>query len=218
MRVNLRFTKNYLGLFFLDIIPSSNTFFDQAITKYKFNMTGRLSGLFTGSVTIANASKGTAEGIGKTLSISVSGSTEGILATNESYSSGQVGSTYIFESFIKSEENSVYSGVELTACSTGTVSNAFAYEPNDALRVTHIDVFAFHNGATNNTWNWEINYTSGSISNVKTPTIKNRLKRKVAPNYSISSLLALTSLVTLEVIRLLRMPFSSCVNQYSLTI
>jgi len=218
MWFNQQIRKNYLGLLFLDVTPSRNVFFNQAISLHEFNKTGQLSGLISGSSTIADISKEAFGGIGESLSISILVLIEGIFATKEDYGLDQIGSTYTFKSFIKREDNSGYSDFGFTACSTATVSTDFGYEPNDALGVTNIDDFAIQNGIKNNSRNWEINYTSGSISTVMMPSFKTLLKKKLAPNYSIFSLSAFTSLVILEVNGLLRIPFSSCVNQYSLTI
>ncbi|MGE0932438.1 beta strand repeat-containing protein, partial [Peijinzhouia sedimentorum] len=151
--------------------------FSQTSTLYDFNTTGQLTGVFNSSGPgVANVVESATGGIGNSGSITVpETSTDAIFATKDGYSLGPVGSTYRFESFIKSVYNSGYSGLGFTPASPATGSTVIAYRPDNSLGISvHGGGFIFHNGATNYAGSWS-NGTIGSITAVKSSAISDLL-------------------------------------------
>ncbi|MFZ6664479.1 beta strand repeat-containing protein, partial [Peijinzhouia sedimentorum] len=147
--------------------------FSQTSTLYDFNTTGQLTGVFNSSGPgVANVVESVTGGIGNSGSITVpETSTDAIFATKDGYSLGPVGSTYRFESFIKSVYNSGYSGLGFTPASPAVGSSVTAYRPDNSLGISvHGGGFIFHNGATNYDGSWN-GGSSGSITAVKSASI-----------------------------------------------
>ncbi|MFC2188509.1 hypothetical protein ACFCT7_14425, partial [Fulvivirgaceae bacterium LMO-SS25] len=139
--------------------------FSQTSTLYDFNTTGQLTGVFNSSGPgVANVVESVTGGIGNSGSITVpETSTDAIFATKDGYSLGPVGSTYRFESFIKSVYNSGYSGLGFTPASPASGSTATAFRPDNSLGISvHGGGFIFHNGTTNYEGNWQ----DGSVGDI----------------------------------------------------
>jgi hypothetical protein len=177
--------RNLLHLFSITLIvllSGMSQLNAQTSTLYDFNTTGQLGDLFNGTGATGSVTQVTTGGIGNTGAITVPlSSTNAIFATKEGYSLASVGSTYTFESFIKSEGNNGYSGVGFTASSPATASTSFVYRPNDALGVSvHGGGFVFHNGATDYSGSWGTTYSSGAITTIKASTCVDLINNNTA--------------------------------------
>ncbi|SDA89173.1 The GLUG motif-containing protein, partial [Algoriphagus alkaliphilus] len=157
-----------LFLFFSSQVSMAQT------SEFNFNTTGQLSNNFNGSGThVSNVVQASDGGLNNSGSVSVpNSSTNAVFTTKNSYSLGVVGSSYTFETFIKSEGNSGYSGVGFTASSpTTSFHTSPVYRPNDALGISvHGGGFEFHNGTVNYSGSWGVTYSSGSITTIKAST------------------------------------------------
>jgi hypothetical protein len=79
--------------------------FSQNSILYNFNTSSQLSNLFNGVGSgLSRVTQETTGGLGNSGSISVpaSGNTDAVYTTKDGYSLGPIGSSYVFESFIKS--------------------------------------------------------------------------------------------------------------------
>ena len=135
---------------------------------YNFNTPNQLSGLFNGvGPGLASVTQETTGGISNTGSLAVPlSSTNAVYTSKDGYSLGPVGSTYIFESLIKSEGNGGYSGVGFTTTSPTTASSFTAYRPNVGLGISvHGGGFIFHNDGTDYSGSWGQS-TSGGITSI----------------------------------------------------
>jgi hypothetical protein len=113
--------------------------FAQSSILYNFNSSNQLSSSFNGVGSgLSRVTQETTGGLSNSGSISVpsSGSTDAVYTTKDGYSLGPVGSSYVFESFIKSEGNSGYSGVGFTTTSPTTASTVTVYRPNVVLGIS----------------------------------------------------------------------------------
>jgi hypothetical protein len=159
-----------ISLIFFLLLPFENNFVSATTsTLYDFNTPGDLLGFFNGTGATSSVTQAATGGLSDSGSVSLSGSANAIFSTKAGYSIGPVGSTYTFQSYIKSEFNSGYSGVGFTTESSSiTTVSSPVYRPSDALGISvHGGGFVFHNGATNYSGNWGSDYTSGSLRSVK---------------------------------------------------
>lgn len=157
-----------LTVAFICISPS--VVFADSTESFDFNTPGSLSTNFhsyaqTSGGYVAPV-QGTTGGISNTGSIETSGSSNAVFTTVNSYSLGNVGSTYTFTSFVKSVGNSGYSGLGFTSYQIPTVSNVGGtpFRPLDALGISaHGGGYVFHNGGTDKPGNWDVD-TAGVTS------------------------------------------------------
>lgn len=157
MNKNLLHQCLVLLLFFFVGIQSGRT----QTSVFNFNSTGQLSNSFNGAgANVGSVTQSTDGGIGNSGAVSVpNSSTNAVFTTKNSYSLGGVGSSYTFETFIKSEGNGGYSGVGFTSSSpTTSFSSGMVYRPSDALGISvHGGGYVFHNGATDYSGSWSFN-------------------------------------------------------------
>jgi len=141
----------------------------QTSTSYDFNTPGDLTSLFNGTGSVASVTEVTTGGISNSGGIKLPSSANAVFATKVGYSLGPAGSSDTFESFIKSEGNSGYSGVGFTASTPTTASSiAAVYRPNDALGISvHGGGFVFHNGATSYSGSWNGTGLATGITAIK---------------------------------------------------
>ncbi|WP_332914512.1 hypothetical protein [Algoriphagus boritolerans] len=93
-------------------------------SEFNFNTTGQLSNNFNGSGThVSNVVQATAGGLNDSGSVSVpSAVTNAVFVTKNSYSLGPVGSSYSFQTYIKSTGPNGYSGAGFTGDSPTSLS------------------------------------------------------------------------------------------------
>ena len=147
--------------------------FAQSSILYNFNSSNQLTSLFNGvGPGLSSVTQEVAGGLGNSGSIAVplSSSVDAVYTTKDGYSLGPIGSSYVFESFIKSEGNGGYSGVGFTTTSPTTASSVTVYRPDVVLGISvHGGGFIFHNNGTNYSGSWGQS-SSGSITAVRNST------------------------------------------------
>jgi len=147
--------------------------FAQSSILYNFNSSNQLTSLFNGvGPGLSSVTQEVAGGLGNSGSIAVplSSSVDAVYTTKDGYSLGPIGSSYVFESFIKSEGNGGYSGVGFTTTSPTTASSVTVYRPDVVLGISvHGGGFIFHNNGTNYSGSWGQS-SSGSITAVRSST------------------------------------------------
>ncbi len=147
--------------------------FSQNSILYNFNTSNQLTNLFNGvGPGLSSVTQQAAGGLGNSGSIAVplNSSVDAVYTTKDGYSLGPIGSSYVFESFIKSEGNGGYSGVGFTTTSPTTASSVTVYRPNVVLGISvHGGGFVFHNNGTNYDGNWNQS-SSGSITSIRSST------------------------------------------------
>jgi hypothetical protein len=165
--------KKFSQLRLVAVIILLNSFtqivFAQNSIVYEFNTANQLSNLFNGvGPGLNSVTQETTGGLSNSGSIAVPlSSTNAVYTAKDGYSLGPVGSSYVFESFIKSEGNSGYSGVGFTTTSPTTASAVTAYRPDVVLGISvHGGGFIFHNNGTNYDGNWNQS-SSGSITSIR---------------------------------------------------
>ncbi|MEB2787111.1 MBG domain-containing protein, partial [Algoriphagus persicinus] len=159
----------HLGMVMLIFLTGINLGWAQT-SAFDFNTSGQLVNSFNGSGThVANVVQSTDGGLNNSGSVSVpSAVTNAVFTSKNSYSLGPVGSSYTFETFIKSTGPNGYSGVGFTSVSpTSTFNTTPVYRPNDALGVSvHGGGYEFHNGNTNYSGHWPTTYNN-TITTIK---------------------------------------------------
>lgn len=149
--------------------------FAQSTASYNFNTSGDLTTYFNSVGSGASrVTQSTTGGIGNTGAVKVPlSSVQAVYSSKSGYSLGDAGSTYRFETYIKSEGNSGYSGMGFTASSPATAGAAgFVYRPNDALGISvHGGGFVFHNGSTDYSGSWGSSSQPAGITAVKVSTV-----------------------------------------------
>ncbi len=97
------------------IILSTQFVLGQTNTFYDFNTAGQLSGNFNKTGSSTNITQTTNTGLSNSGAVNItSTSTDEVFTTKSAYSLGNVGSQYVFTSYIKSVWNSGYSGLGFT--------------------------------------------------------------------------------------------------------
>ncbi|MBP9848812.1 MAG: autotransporter-associated beta strand repeat-containing protein, partial [Flavobacterium sp.] len=154
----------------------------QTTTFYDFNTPGQLATYFNGyGPQLGSISEQTTGGVSNSGSLSIPLSvTNAVFSTKDSYSMSAVGSTYRFESVIRSQGGNGYSGLGFTTTSptssitqTSPSSGGNTYRPASGIGVSVAgSAFIFHNGATDYLGYWNptlsgVSYNS-SITYVKT--------------------------------------------------
>lgn len=109
------------------LLSSSQFLLAKSSVFYNFNTANELTNSFNGvGPGLSSVSQQISGGLGNSGSISVPlSTTNAVYTTKDGYSLGPVGSTYTFESFIKSEGNSGYSGVGFTTSSPTNPTHEF---------------------------------------------------------------------------------------------
>ena len=138
--------------------------------SYDFNTTGDLSNNFNATVSSGTITQSANGGLSDSGAIYTPGAANAVFSSKAGYSLGPVGSTYTFTSFVKSVENSGYSGMGFTTQSPVTTTHNSVYRPDDAIGVSvHGGGFVLHNGATDVNGNW--NSGASGVVGVKNSTI-----------------------------------------------
>jgi hypothetical protein len=171
----------YSSLIIINLINSISNF--GQTSAFDFNTAGTLTSAFNGSGTnVANVTQSTTGGLSNSGCVSVpSSSTNAVFASKNSYSLGPVGSSYTFETFIKSEGNSGYSGVGFTDLSlVSSFHSSPVYRPFNALGVSvHGGGYVFHNGNTNYSGSWGTS-ASSPINSIKTSSCSDLINNNTA--------------------------------------
>jgi hypothetical protein len=160
-RQNVTIVIFFISLFFGNSIAQTSTYYD-------FNTTNQLTNYFNGAGSgVSSVTQAVSGGLSNSGSISVpSTSVNAIYTTKDAYTIIPVGSAVTFESYIKSTENSGYSGLGFTTQSNSATTAASPFRPSDALGISvHGGGFIFHNGATDYSGSWT-STNSGGITNV----------------------------------------------------
>ncbi|MEB2782957.1 MBG domain-containing protein, partial [Algoriphagus sp. C2-6-M1] len=159
----------HLGMVMLIFLTGINLGWAQT-SAFDFNTSGQLVNSFNGSgADFENVVQSANGGLNNSGAVSVpSSNTNAVFASKNSYSLGPVGSSYTFETFIKSTGPNGYSGVGFTSVSpTSKFTTTGVYRPNDALGVSvHGGGYVFHNGDTNYSGNWPTTYND-EITTIK---------------------------------------------------
>lgn len=171
--VSLKIKSVFVGsltVFSLALFPISSTpAFASDSVSYDFNSPNQLTSQFDlYEVTPNKVSQSVTGGIGNSGSIfvdSASSRVGAVLTSTSKYSMGPIGSTYTFESFVKSVGTAGFGGMGFTSLpaaagnTTGDVSSnsvGTAVRPSDALGISiHGSGFGFHNGATTYVGYWK---------------------------------------------------------------
>ncbi|MFY7886633.1 MAG: hypothetical protein ACOVOV_17505, partial [Dolichospermum sp.] len=181
MRFSIRIkTISFFFLFFFSCVA----LVAQTTTFYDFNTSGQLATYFNGyGPQLGSISEQTTGGVSNSGSLSIPlAVTNAVFSSKDSYSMSAVGSTYRFESVIRSQGGNGYSGLGFTTTSpTSSISLTYpssggnTYRPASGIGVSVAGGgFIFHNGATDylgyfnptsvgQTYNPSITYVKTSI-------------------------------------------------------